>query len=112
MNISNLVPPPSHSEPFKRTSERFVPDKPGCYVLATFLGEVIYLGLAENLRRRLNEHLDSPQKTGLTDRGRAVLFHWFETTDTNKVERTWLNIHLQLEGVLPPLNKMYSPTST
>jgi hypothetical protein len=44
--------------------------------------------------------------------GTAVFFHWLETPDTFKVERTWLNIHLQHEGFLPNLNGTYSPTST
>jgi hypothetical protein len=41
-----------------------------------------------------------------------VLFHWLETNDINTVERTWMNIHIQHEGTLPPLNKVYSPVST
>jgi hypothetical protein len=40
-----------------------------------------------------------------------VLFHWVETKDINTVERTWMNIHIQHEGTLPPLNKAYSPVS-
>jgi hypothetical protein len=112
MNISELNPKPTHREPFNRNKERFVPEVAGCYVLTTFEGAVLYVGLTENLRRRLNEHLDSAQKTGLTTFGRAVFFHWLETVDTYKVERTWLNIHLYTEGVLPVLNGMNSPTFT
>ena len=73
---------------------------------------MLYIGLAENLRRRMNDHLDSPSKASETRLGRAVLFHWLETADTNKVERTWMNIHAQSEGTLPLLNKVYSPVST
>ncbi|MEJ0025665.1 MAG: GIY-YIG nuclease family protein [Rhizomicrobium sp.] len=112
MNIEALVPQPSGCEPFKRNRERFVPEKSGCYVLTTFSKEVLYVGLADNLRRRMNDHLDSPTKTDETKLGRAVLFHWIESTDTNKIERTWMNIHIQNEGVLPVLNRSYSPTAT
>jgi hypothetical protein len=59
----------------------------------------------------MNQHLDCPEKTRETSKGRAVLFHWFETEELNKVERTWLNIHIQHEGTLPELNSIYSPTS-
>jgi hypothetical protein len=59
----------------------------------------------------MNDHLDSPEKTSETDKGRAILFYWLETPDINMVERTWMNIHLQHEGRLPLLNKMYSPVS-
>lgn len=112
MNIDELVPQPSRCETFKRNRERFIPETSGCYVLTTFSKTVLYVGLTDNLRRRINEHLDDPRKTGETPSGRAVLFHWIETLDTNKVERTWMNIHIQHEGSLPLLNGMYSPTST
>ncbi|SRR6266480_1530616 len=112
MNFDQLNPHPSNVEIFKRSRERFVPTKPGCYVLTTFNGVVLYIGLTENLRRRFGEHLDNPKKTAQTEHGTAFLFHWLETADTYKVERTWLNIHLQNEGVLPELNGIYSPTLT
>jgi hypothetical protein len=112
MNIALLAPPPGHRELFKRNRERFVPERPGCYVLTTFSLIVLYVGLTDNLRRLFGEHLDNPQKTGETKLGTAFFFHWLETSDTFKMERTWLNIHLQHEGVLPLLNGMYSPTLT
>jgi hypothetical protein len=112
MNIDALVPRPNHWESFKRNRERFVPETSGCYLLTTFSKAVLYVGLAVNLRKRLNEHLDDPRKTGETRLGRAVLFYWIESADINMIERTWMNIHIQHEGSLPLLNKVYSPTST
>lgn len=112
MNVIDLVPQPIKKEAFMRSRERFVPATAGCYVLTTIDGLVLYIGLAENLRRRMGQHLNNPQKTEPTKRGRAVLFHWFESGDTQKIERTWLNIHIQHEGMLPELNSVYSPTFT
>ena len=112
MNVTELVPPPSDKESFKRNRCRYVPEQSGCYVLTTFLNEVLYIGLADNLRRRMKQHLDSVEKTSETVAGRAVWFHWVVSPDTNKTERTWMNIHIQHEGSLPLLNKVYSPTST
>lgn len=112
MKLELLVPYPPFSEPFRRNRERFIHSTSGCYVLTTFERDVLYIGLTTNLRRRINEHLDSAAKTELTAHGRAVLFYWTETTETNKIERTWLNIHLLNEGCLPILNSVYSPTST
>jgi hypothetical protein len=60
----------------------------------------------------MNTHLDNLSKTGETKLGRAVLFFWIETLDTNKTERAWMNTHHQNEGVLPVLNLIYSPTVT
>lgn len=112
MKVEVLVPRPVRRETFKRNRERFVPESSGCYVLSTFDDTVLYIGLSVNLRQRMNNHLDNPQKTGETKLGRAVFFYWLEAPDINKVERTWLNIHIQHEGVLPILNAIYSPTGT
>jgi excinuclease UvrABC nuclease subunit len=111
MKIKELIPCPVLCESFKRNRERFIPELSGCYALATFENVVLYIGLTKNLRRRMNEHLDSEEKTTLTINGRAVFFYWLEVKEINKVERTWLNTHLQHEGVLPVLNKVYSPIS-
>jgi hypothetical protein len=112
MNVAELVPQPDHREAFKRSRERFVPGSPGCYVLANFSTEVMYVGLAKNLRRRMNDHLDDQEKTSATSLGRATLFFWIECKEINKIERTWMNIHIQHEGVLPLLNSVFSPSST
>lgn len=111
MNIGKLIPPPLFKEAFRISRERYVTEKSGCYVLTTFSGIVLYIGLAKNLRRRMHDHLNSLEKTNKTSLGRAVLFHWLESSELNKVERTWINTHLENEGALPLLNKIYSPTS-
>ena len=54
----------------------------------------------------MGQHLDNPEKTGLTKLGRPVLFHWLESMDLQKIERTWLNIHIEHEGVFPELNRV------
>lgn len=112
MNIASLIPRPEAKLPFRLAHLKFAPTRSGCYVLSTFDGFVLYLGLAIDLRRRLEDHLGSPDKTRLVKGGRAVWFHWLQTSDVNKVERTWMNIHIQHEGRLPELNAIYSPTAT
>lgn len=111
MNVSELVPQPQGCESFLRSRCGFVPETPGCYALTTFENVVLYVGLATSLRKRMNDHLESPEKTRGTEKGRAILFYWLETIDINTVERTWMNIHIQHEGTLPFLNKVYSPVS-
>lgn len=112
MKLDMLVPQPINHETFKRNRERFVPEESGCYVLTTFSHDVLYVGLAKNLRSRMNNHLDNEQKTVPTIIGRATYFYWLECQEIEKIERTWMNIHVQHEGMLPPLNKAYSPIST
>ncbi len=111
MKLDMLVPQPVKHETFKRNRERFVPKKSGCYVLTTFANDVLYVGLTKNLRSRMNDHLDSDEKTAPTVLGRATYFYWIEGLEIEKIERTWMNIYIQHEGILPPLNTKYSPTS-
>ncbi len=112
MNVDRLVPRATNSETFLRKRARFIPEVSGCYALTSFSKVVLYIGLATNLRKRMSEHLDDPEKTAETKFGRAMFFYWFETLDLNLIERTWLNMHIEHEGVLPVLNSIYSPTST
>jgi hypothetical protein len=111
MKVDELNPVPLHREPFRRNRERFIPTKSGCYVLATFEREVLYVGLTNSLRRRMNEHLDSKDKQAITDKGRATFFYWWEGEDIARIERTWMSSHLNQEGTLPALNKVFSPVS-
>jgi excinuclease UvrABC nuclease subunit len=111
MNVESFTPCPVNKESFHLSRVKFIPETAGCYALTTFNGLVLYVGLAKNLRRRMHNHLNDPVKTTATSLGRAVSFNWFASSETNKIERTWLNIHLEHEGVFPILNKVYSPTS-
>jgi len=111
MTIDKLSPLPSARENFKRSCVKFVSEKSGCYVLTTFGGVVLYIGQAINIRSRMVDHLDDPEKTKETPLGRALFFYWLEMDNIGKVERTWLNIHVEHEGRYPLLNKMFSPVS-
>jgi hypothetical protein len=112
MRVEALIPQPTQVETFKRARERFIPERSGCYALTTFRREVLYVGLAKNLRRRMNNHLDSETKRAVTALGRASLFFWIESAEIERIERTWMNIHIQQEGGLPLLNSVYSPVTT
>jgi hypothetical protein len=112
VKVSELIPEPLKKECFRRNRERFLPNSSGCYVLTTFDGTILYIGLTVAIRRRMVQHLDTPQKVAPTPLGRAIWIYWLDTPDTNKVERTWLNMHLLAEGSLPVLNSLYSPTAT
>ena len=81
MNVSALIPAPSHVRGFEWNAVRHVPERSGCYVLATFLRVVLYVGRTKNLRARMRQHLDDDRKLGATERGRAVFFcGWRPTT--------------------------------
>lgn len=111
MKVSDLIPLPTFKEGFRRAQSRFISKESGCYVLATFDDEILYVGLAKNLRRRFVQHLDTAEKIAATAKGRAVWFFWLECEELPKVERTWMNAYQLKHAKLPILNKVYSPTS-
>ena len=111
MIVSDLRPAPTASQPFSRDRCKFVPAKAGCYILAALDGCILYAGLSVNLRKRMEEHLDTPEKRAVTAHGRAMLFHWIETDDLQAVERGWLNSHQAITGAWPILNKAASAMS-
>ena len=92
---------------------RVVPDRSGCYVLTTFTDEILYIGLSCSLHDRFQQHLSNPRMTKETTLGMAVWFY-FEFCDENtlnRLERTWLNHFVSIDGSLPLLNKINSPLS-
>lgn len=111
MKFQLLNPLPDHYEIFRLDRQSFVPEFVGCYTLVSFQGVVLYVGLTENLRRRFCEHLGDSKKTKLTKNGRAFFFYWLhcDTLNKEKLERTWLNQCLIVDGALPILNKVSSP---
>jgi hypothetical protein len=111
MKIGELIPSTISMEPFRRSHMRFVSEASGCYALTTFDEDILYLGLASNLRRRFAQHLDTPEKVTATELGRAIWFFWLECEDLEKIERTWMNTYTLRHGTLPTLNKVYSPIS-
>lgn len=111
MNVTDLVPRVHGAEPFRRSQLRFLPTVGGCYVLSTFVGNILYIGKTVSLRRRFVEHLDTPSKLEVTALGRASMFHWSVYDDVATLERTWMNAFILVEGALPLINKLYSPVS-
>lgn len=109
MKVEALRPLPTDCAPFRLDQARFVPAVGGCYALTTVENIILYVGLATNIRTRMGQHLENPIKTGLTSMGRARIFHWLHCDDIERVERTWMNLHMEAEGALPILNKAYSP---
>lgn len=113
MKIDNLIPLPEDKVFFKLVSFKSVPKESGCYILTTFDNDILYIGLSENLFDRFQQHLANSEKTNPTKDGKAVWFY-FTTYDPNnlpKLERTWINQFVVIQGHLPIFNKVNSPIS-
>ena len=111
MKIQELNPLPESKVIFKLSSFKLVPKEAGCYVLTTFEGDILYIGLSENLFVRFQQHLGNSEKTLPTKEGKVVWFHYlkYDLYNLPKLERSWINSFLANQGVLPTLNKISSP---
>lgn len=112
MRVDDLRPLPDHRTQFLWSHHVTVPEQPGCYVLATYAEEVLYVGLAsKSIRDRMGSHLDTAEKR----RGAAVgVPFWFlylvgSPSEVFRIERGWMNQAVLADGEMPPLNRVQSP---
>ena len=111
MRINQLVPQLDKQVEFSLRYRRFIPKEAGCYALAAYNDEVLYLGLTEDLHRRFAQHRNGKEKCSKTPQGTAFWFYYLTCPmkELNRIERSWLNQHEELHGVWPVLNKVFSP---
>ena len=111
MMLEQLLPSAASKVQFTHKFRKFVPASNGCYILTTFKGEVLYVGLTDSLHRRFGEHRESEEKRKVTAQGAAYWFCYLicAPKETARIERTWMNQHMELHGKLPLLNKVHSP---
>jgi hypothetical protein len=59
----------------------------------------------------MRDHLDTPEKRKFGPMGAAFWFYYLvrPNLQVNPVERGWMNQAIMEDGVIPPLNKVYSP---
>ena len=111
MYVNDLAPRPIEWLPFSKGQIRRAPQNSGCYAITTFDNHLLYIGMAINIKRRLVQHLDDPDKATITPYGRATKVFWRMADDIRKLERTWLNSCAATDGALPPFNIIDSPAS-
>lgn len=112
MKVNCLNPLPGKRELFAWSRHASVPAQPGCYVLATFGGEVLYVGLASvSVRDRMGDHLDTDEKRAVGPLGAAYWFYYYlcDPKKVASIERGWINNAILETGARPPLNKVDSP---
>lgn len=113
MNVNELVPLPTTKVVFKHSIYKKIPKCAGCYVIATFDENILYIGLSKNLHERFQQHLENKEKTEPTINGKAVWFYFslYDPSNLPKLERTWLNQFVVIHGHRPIMNKVDSPIS-
>jgi hypothetical protein len=112
MRVGSLTPLPEVCTRFAWSHHVTVPDKPGCYAICTYGGDVLYVGLATtSIRSRMGAHLDVTEKRRGAEVGVPFWFFYIErpAQDVAPIERGWMNQAILEDGAKPPLNKVYSP---
>jgi predicted GIY-YIG superfamily endonuclease len=111
VKVEQLIPTVEQRVEFSLKSRKFVPASAGCYALSTFDRDVLYVGLTYNLHRRFVQHRDTRKKREPTSVGMAFWFYFLscDKREVHRIERTWLNEHMELDGEWPLLNKTNSP---
>lgn len=112
MKASSLVPKTEGRVGFSYDALRSVPDRSGCYALAAFGDEILYIGQSENICARMEQHLDDPKKCGQTPMGKAFWLYYklCPVRDLDSLENGWVNEHILREGKMPFFNKVRPPT--
>ena len=78
-------------------------DSPGVYELGNAAGEVIYIGSADELRRRLKEHWHEPETTCL--KKNTTQYRLEYTPDYLAEERQLYEQHMRVYGKPPLCNE-------
>ena len=111
MKAGELSPAVVERVQFTLRYQKRVPSESGCYVLTTFEGDVLYVGLSCDLNRRFGEHRGNVEKCEPTLFGKAFWFYFLKQPDkeTERVERSWMNQYCSIHGERPVLNQVDSP---
>lgn len=107
MKIVNLYPKLHNRVPFRLSEARRVPERSGCYVLASIHDDVIYIGQSVNLCQRMQQHLNTSRMTQITSVGLVVWFYYgmIPLEKIEGIESQLIFNYKAVEGQLPPLNR-------
>lgn len=111
MNVSLLLPLPQDRVGFALYALSRIPDGSGCYCLTNASGDVLYVGQAISIKRRLIQHFESSKRNEKTAHGRISLAWWLVTAEASlsALERGWIESVRLADGQLPPLNRVGAP---
>ena len=113
MNVNELIPKPAFKVQFKLSNYIFIPKEAGCYILATFDNDIIYVGASDSLFYRFQQHLNNAEKANPNHEGKAIWFYYksYDSVNLPTLERTWINQFVMNHGKFPMLNKINSPVN-
>ena len=114
MKVGELDPPPAERIQFDGWQQRIAaPPAAGCYVIAAFNDDILYIGQSVKIGERMKSHLEDSRKRRPAAGGVAywLCYHVCEDkAKLNALERGWVIQHMAREGgAMPPFNKVMPP---
>ena len=114
MKVGELNPAPAGRIRFNGWRQRAAsPLSPGCYVIASFNDDILYIGQSARIGGRMRSHVTDSRKRQPTPIGTAYWLYYraCESGDElNALERGWVLQHKTREGgAMPPFNKIMPP---
>lgn len=113
MKVADLDPRPTERVSFDGWAQRVdAPLAVGCYVLAAFNGDILYIGQSLWVRSRMRAHLDNPRKRVRTASGvpHWLYYHLCEESELRALESGWIRQYESRNGGrMPPFNKAPPP---
>ena len=111
MLVSDLLPKADGKVKFNYSALDKSPAESGCYIITTFDGTILYIGQSDNIRRRMEEHLDEKEKTKETPWGVSFWLYYklYDKTKLNELEREWTNEYKLKMGKRPHFSKNDPP---
>ena len=112
MQVGRLVPKADSRQLFAGSSIGVVPETPGCYALVTHDKIVVYIGQANDINRRMQEHLACDEKRSRTPWGYArwLYYRLCDVSDLSQLESEWTRqFKLASRGRRPHFNKHEPP---
>ena len=112
MQVGRLVPKADSRELFAWSSVGVVPETSGCYALVTHDKIVVYIGQANDINRRMKDHLASYEKLSRTPWGYArwLYYRRCDVSDLWQLESEWTRqFKLANRGGRPHFNKAEPP---
>ena len=112
MVATQLKPTPISKDYFDRYGSNRIPKVSGCYALCRSDGLIFYIGQSKNIRSRIKQHLNNPQKTRKTEYGTASMVFYLEYPKErlDALENSWIHSYKNAHcGKLPLFNKIEAP---
>ena len=108
MKVEQLVPACNGKARFEYIQIGALPERPGCYVLTSFEGDILYIGQSKNVARRVGEHFNN-----WSARRNSPFWVFYllvhDSHELDALERGWVNEYQLREGALPQFNSISPP---